>query len=129
MHQAPLRRQSQRHPWTQDATHDANMGEPLVPGLLHCEGASCQSATPSLAATMADVRARMSRAVRARASTADGQTETSSACWHIRKRASLGTGSSANSLVGLGPQYVRAGVGFPRRWTDSSSRFVCLHVL
>jgi hypothetical protein len=61
-----------------------NMGEPLLPGLLHREGASCQSAIPSLAATMTDVRARTSRAVRARASRADGQTWTSSACWHTR---------------------------------------------
>jgi hypothetical protein len=29
--------------------------------------------------------------------------------WHTRKRASLGSGTLASSLVGLGPQYVRAG--------------------
>ena len=65
---------------------------------------------------------------------ADGQTWTSSACWHTRKKARRGIGSSANSLAGLGPQFVRAGRGSsisflsPSYWTlhclDSSKCFI-----
>lgn len=49
------------------------------------------------------------RVVGARASTADGQTWTSSACWYTRNRASRGNGSLATSLAGLGPQYATRG--------------------
>jgi hypothetical protein len=53
---------------------DLRRAEPSMLGLLYCEGASRQSAIPSLVVIMTNVRARASRAVRARASTADGQT-------------------------------------------------------
>jgi hypothetical protein len=43
------------------------------------------------------------------ASKANGQTWTSSACWHTKSRASLGSGSLASSLEGHGPQFARAG--------------------
>ncbi|KAF8859128.1 hypothetical protein BDZ45DRAFT_742767 [Acephala macrosclerotiorum] len=59
------------------------------------------TAIPSLAAMMTDVRARVS--------IAHGQSWTSSACWHTRKRASLGIRSSASSQAGLGLQYAHAG--------------------
>jgi hypothetical protein len=60
------------------------------------------------AATL-EILARPSRAVRARASTADDWTWTSSAYWHTRKRASLWSGSLASSQAGLDPQNVRPG--------------------
>jgi len=50
------------------------------------------------------------------ASITDGQTWASSAYWYTRKVASLGTGSFANSLAGLGLQYVRA-----RTWSGPES--------
>ncbi|CZR65258.1 uncharacterized protein PAC_15158 [Phialocephala subalpina] len=55
-----------------------------------------------------EILAGPSRAVRARA-------RTSSACWHARKRASLGSRSLARTLAGLGPQYIGSVV-----WTDKS---------
>ena len=61
------------------------------------------------AATMTDVPVRMGRGVQAQGSIAHGQHWTSSACWHTRKRASLGGGSFASSQPELRPQYARAG--------------------
>jgi hypothetical protein len=74
MRQAPLRRQSPHHPWTQEE-------EATLRGMNGCSSEDEQG--------------------RAQASTADGQSWTSSACWHGRKRASLGTGSSASSQAGF----------------------------
>jgi hypothetical protein len=65
----------------------------LALGLLHRRRSSRQAAMmmtiqvmaiQTSAATM-EILARPSRAVRARTSRADGQTWTSSACWHTRK--------------------------------------------
>jgi hypothetical protein len=88
---------------------------PIVPNpnlakAMDAEALASQGSKSCPVATTADVRAGASRAVRARASIADGQTWTSSACWHTRKRACLGSGSLASSPAGLGAQYARTGI-------------------
>ena len=105
----------------------------LALGLLHWRRSNRQAAAmmtiqvmeirPSTA-TM-EILARPSRTVRARTSRVYGQTWTSSACWHTRRRASRGSGSSANPQAGLGLQYARAGTSGEDRASAQARRLFC----